>query len=252
MIGTAVVLLSLFAGGPSLVDLGIPDDGQGPLALVVPQPGLRPVAYVALAENLENNGYDAVLMRRSPTPAAQTEAVAQLVESARSSDRPVLLVAHGQGARALLEAGPPEGVCATALLGVPRHPRPAPWHTDFLAAEVPVSGVDLRRSHAAVPAPLADLPRDWLGRLPGAWVAHLQDSLEAAPPPMPPGPTWVGVAPLDELAPPESLGELPDHLKLTRWGMLRGWSSDATYTQLLTDPRPAAHLARWSRRHCTR
>ena len=91
----------------------------------------------------------------------------------------------------------------------------------------------------------------WLGRLPAARVTHLQRSIGEDPPPIPEGPIWLAVAPLDELAPPESLGALPAHPTVTRWGMLRGWAHDATYADLLTDPRPAAHLTGWARRHCT-
>ena len=249
---TGAVMLVLGIALVDTIDLGAPDDGSGPLAVMVPQPGLRRLAYVDLAESLESGGYDAVLLRETPSPDAQAELI-QRVISAAQPDRPVLLVAHGQAARAVLEQGPPAGVCATALLGVPRHLRPAPWHASFRSAEVPVSGVDLREAHPAAPTPLrAGAPRSWLGRLPAAWVDHLQRALDGPPPPIPEGPLWLGVAPLDELAPPESLGQLPEHPTVTRWGMLRGWTQDATYADLLTDPRPAAHLATWGRRHCTR
>lgn len=244
-------LLWLSLGASDTADLGAADDGRGPLAVVLPQPGLRSLAYVELANSLEMGGYDAVVLRASDSPEAQATSVARVVARAQEADRPLLLVAHGQSARALLEAGTPAEVCAVALLGMPRQFRPAPWHTPFLEAELPPSGVDLRAPHPAAPGPLVDaVPASWRGRMSAAWVRHLRQSIQGVPPALPAGPTWIGLAPLDELAPPENLGSVSSTPVVTRWGMLRGWSHDATLSELLTDPRPAAHLVRWSHSHC--
>jgi len=238
----------------SVQDLGAPDDGKGPLALIVSQPGLRPLAYSTLSEHLEHGGYDAVLADSGIAPSQQLVALQQVLDAAKTSERKVLLVAHGYGGQALLQAGVSADVCATALVGVPRHPREAPWHAPYLDATVPMSGVDLSEPGPAVPAPFSSprmgIPSAWLGRLPAAWGAHMKASLTAPPPALPDGPVWIAVAPLDELAPPETLGTVPNTVSVTRWGMLRGWTHDATFTDLLTDPRPVAHLTRWARSHC--
>lgn len=240
------------------LDLGLPDDHTGPVAVIVPQPGLRPLAYTALVAHLEAQGFDAGLVVLPTAPADLVDHTLPAV-FASLAPRSVVVIGHGYGGRALLASAElSASSCAVALLGVPLVVRPTPWQAALAQQPVPPDGLDLRAARRTAdpraPWPLVrttdGFPTAWLGRVGAEWLAlmHTAPGAPLAPPTT--TPTWVGTAPLDALAPPETLGPLGPDVRVTRWGMLRGWRTDATSATLLHDPRPAADLARWAHRSC--
>lgn len=252
-LAATIGLLGPARAAPPWVDPGSPDSGSGPLAVIVPQPGLRPMAYTELARTLEANGWSTVLMRLPTDPSTLTTRTLPAVSRA-TADRPVLLVGHGYGGRAALGwSDLTSATCAVALLGVPLVVRTTAWPTPLPQPGAHPDGLQLAHDpHTFWPLvqPGAHIPTSWLGHLSADWLAHIAEA-PAHPVTVPAHhPGWVAVAPLDELAPPETTGVLPSTTTFTRWGMLRGWRTDATTADLLTDTRPAAHLARWAHRSC--
>lgn len=229
-----------------------------PVALVVPQPGLSPVAYRDLLTNLEARGIESVLLERSLTPEVM-RSHALPAALARHPDQPVALVGHGFGGRAVLEWSKASDTCGIALLGTPLVARPSPWHTTVPEADDHLGGISLRdaRTHGSdglwpITRPESGYPGSWLGRLSSDWLRYIAGALtiDAQIPQSPP--IWLGMAPLDELAPPETIGHtLPPTATVERFGMLRGWRHDARASDLLTDPRVASSLARWLLQTCT-
>lgn len=239
-------------------DPGRPDSGRGPVAVVIPQPGLRALAYTSLVEHLEAGGLDVLQVRLPLSPEAlHNDLLPDL--TAALSGRPIIVVGHGYGGRSAAQWAPlSESVCGLALLGSPLVVRPTAWPSPLPDPSAHPDGLSLRRARRSETAPTvwplvrtaSEIPTPWLGRLSAEWLAEM--TLAAEHPVAPPEslPTWIAVAPLDELAPPETTGTLSPSVRMTRWGMLRGWRTDATTADLLTDPRPAAHLARWARQTC--
>jgi pimeloyl-ACP methyl ester carboxylesterase len=225
---------------------------------VVPQPGLRPVAYAALAEHLEANGLTTVVLRLPTSPDDLSRTVLPAALQA-AGDRPVVLVGHGYGGRAaLLSPLPSDAICAIALLGVPLVVRSTSWPRPLPDPVDHPGGISLRAARRSQTAPTiwpltreeSGLEDAWLGRISTGWLDELAGAT-SHPVSVPDGlPTWVAVAPLDELAPPETIRNLPTSTVFSRWGMLRGWGYDASTGDLLTHPRPASHLARWARSAC--
>jgi hypothetical protein len=231
--------------------------GSAPVAIVVPQPGLRPQAYSALLDGLEAHGITAVLLDLPTSPGAPLDAALRPLLDARGP-HPVALVGHGFGGRAMLETDSVSGACGVGLLGVPLVVRPAPWLDTLPRVADHPAGIDLRDAREmSAPTTLWPVSRpesgyrsSWLGRISADWLHFIVESPDEPARTDMSRALWVGVSPLDELAPPESLGRLPDSTEVSRWGMLRGWKEDATAADLLTDPRPVAHLARWIRHTC--
>lgn len=229
-----------------------------PVALVVPQPGLSPIAYRDLLTNLAARGIDSVLLEVPLTPEQMlSESLPEAMAS--HPDRPVALVGHGFGGRAVLEWPTVSDTCGIALLGTPLVARPSPWHTTVPAADEQLGGISLHDartdgSHGLWPItrPESGYPASWLGRLSSDWLRYVAESLTIDARVPQSAAIWIGVAPLDELAPPETIGHtLPPNSTIERFGMLRGWRHDARASDLLTDPRIARSLARWLHQTCT-
>ena len=219
---------------PSLVDIGRPAPASAPLAVIVPLPGLRPVAYDVLARHLEAGGYNAVLFSLPEDPAAFADATTGLVGG--ESTPPMLWVVHGTAGRLAV----PADACAVAMLGAPLRPRAAPWQygepATALGALYPFNPDQ------------SGYPASWMVPLSPSWAAAL---LDTAPQLLPENvPVWLGYAPLDEYAPPESRPPADDNHTVVRFGMLAGWRHDARAVDLLLDSRPANALLRWARPWC--
>ena len=230
-----------------------------PLALVIPQPGLRPVAYRQFVMELESRGVETILIE---LPFGPDDLVERVLPAARTrhAGRPVVLVGHGYGGRAVLDGADLSATCGVVLLGTPLVVRPSPWHQTLPDPAAHPDGLDLNEARTAQHGPglwpltrlRSPYPASWLGRLTSDWLSYLVDSLDTPVLLPPEADVWIGVAPLDELAPPESLGPaLPTNTVVHRWGMLHGWKADATAPDLLTNPRVTANLARWIHKTCS-
>ncbi len=219
----------------TFVDLATNAPDSTPLAIIVPFPGLLPVAYDALASRLEAGGYNAVLLPL-PDDIATLSVHWQNVQAATST--PALWVVHGPAGRWPV----PRTACAVAMLGTPFRPRPALWQA------LPPSA-DLSNVY-----PLATersgYPMSWMVPVLPPWDAALMATEAVSPPTN--VPLWLAYAPLDEFAPPESRPPAAENLTVMRFGMLAGWRQDARAVDLLLDPRPADALLRWARPWCDR
>ena len=208
--------------------------------------------------DLTSHGVESVLV---DLPFSPEDLIEQVLPRARTQygDRPWVLVGHGYGGRAVLDWADLASACGVALLGTPLVVRPSPWHPSLLRSEVRLDGLDLHEARTTQNAPglwpltrpSSPYPSSWLGHLTSDWLRYLIDSLDT-PVQLPDAPdVWIGIAPLDELAPPESLGSaLPQTTVVERWGMLRGWKTDATAPDLLTSPRVTTNLAQWIHKTC--
>ncbi|HCH64243.1 MAG TPA: hypothetical protein DFR83_15675 [Deltaproteobacteria bacterium] len=228
------------------------------IALVVPQPGLEPIAYSALLNTLRAHGVQPVLVPLPLTPQQLiTETLA--AEQARPTGQPLAIIGHGYGGRALLDWPDLSTTCGVALLGTPLVHRPSPWQAELPSAADHISGISLRQARIEdtpgiwpLTRTASGYPTSWLGRVSADWLGYLATSLRTTTS-LPEAPEfWVGIAPLDELAPPETIPPtLPDNVTVKRWGMLRGWRYDAHAVDLLTEPRITADLTKWILQTCS-
>jgi len=262
---TAVAAPSLSVGGCSLQDAGRPDDGRGPVALLVESPGVRHRAHLALVDRLELGGLDVWTLRVPVSAQRPDHLVSTAIPAALDAlpRRPRLLVGHGAGgtlaAQAVLALPASDRPDGLALLGAPlslpptalgawladQGPHGAALNLAPLAAAAPLWG------EQPVVALLWGAPDAPLGRLSGAmadtyrsWATGGLDlDLRA----LAELPVWAAAGSEDRLAPVESVRPAlsPDHT-FHRYGRAALMPRPYAHGDLLERPRPARDLAAWA------
>jgi pimeloyl-ACP methyl ester carboxylesterase len=262
---TAAAAPALNVAGCALQDAGRPDDGRGPVALLVESPGVRHRAHLALVDRLELGGLDVWTLRIPVSAQRPDELVSTAIPAALAAlpGRPRLLVGHGAGgtlaAQAVLALPAPDRPDGLALLGAPLSLPPSELSV-WLAGQGP--------RHAALDlGPLADAAPSWgdqpvvallwgapdapLGRLSGAMAetyrAWATGGLDLDLRALAALPVWAAAGSEDRLAPVESVRPAlsPEHT-FHRYGRAALMPHPYTHSDLLDRARPARDLAAWA------
>lgn len=245
-----------------VVDVGRPDDGRGPVALLVQTPGVAPRAFAPLVAALELGGLDVYTVRVPVAAQDPAWLVAAGLPAALAAlpDRPRVLVGHGLGgtlaAQAALALEPAARPDALALLGAPlatqprrvfdwlaeQHPDGAPVHlapaADAKWGEQPVGPLLL-----GGPLPLTRLS----GAMADTYLGWGRGGLGLDLAPLASLPVWAGAGSEDNLAPVESIRPaLAASHRFVRYGTAALMPQPMDHVGLLQRSRPARDLARWA------